>query len=289
MIKTLWDFSRPHTIIGSTVSILVLYLLANQTYGFTEHITIFLWTWISALGCNVFITGINQIYDIEIDKINKPFLPLADGRLTPNQAWSIVLISLTICLGIAAYLSKWLLIIMVIISLIGALYSLPIIRFKKHHLPAALSIVVVRGLLVNLGIGYWLEYMIHGSIQQNSLVVPLTIVITSFSFVIAWFKDLNDVEGDDIHQVKTLAILYNENIALILGSILVIVSLVVSMFYIHLLPFLLVSHVILITGYGLHLYLSDLKTTNGLYQFYLKFWVFFIAVYFIFGAQTFIN
>jgi len=289
MIKTLWDFSRPHTIIGSTISILVLYLLANQTFTFTSHISIFLWTWVAALGCNIFITGINQIYDIEIDKINKPFLPLADGRLKLKHAWWIVLIALAICLGISAFLSKWLLLIMVLISLIGALYSLPWIRFKKHHLPAALSIVVVRGLLVNLAIGYWFEFMIHGSIQQNSLVVPLTIVITAFSFVIAWFKDLNDVEGDTMHQVQTLAILYNEKFALILGSFLVIGSLVVSTIYIHLLPFLLISHIILIMGYLIHLYGSDLKSTKGLYQFYLKFWVFFVSVYIIFGVQTFIN
>ena len=178
---------------------------------------------------------------------------------------------------------------MVLISLIGALYSLPFIRFKKHHLPAALSIVVVRGLLVNLAIGYWFEYMISGSIQQNSLVIPLTIVITSFSFVIAWFKDLNDVEGDNMHQVQTLAILYNEKFALVLGSILVIGSLITSSIYVRVLPFLLISHIILILGYLVHLFLSDLKTTKGLYQFYLKFWVFFVAVYLIFGIQTFIN
>ena len=202
-MKALWDFSRPHTIIGSTISILVLYLIANQGKSFDAHYKLFLWTWLSALGCNVFITGLNQLYDIEIDRINKPFLPLADGRLTTKQGWQIVIIALIICVGIAAFLSKWLLLIMVAILVIGAFYSLPIIRFKKHHLPAALSIVIVRGLLVNLAIGYWFEYMISGNIQNNSLVVPLTIIITAFSFVIAWFKDLNDVEGDALHEVKT--------------------------------------------------------------------------------------
>jgi len=227
MIKTLWDFSRPHTIIG--------------------------------------------------------------GRLNLKQAWRIVLISLFICLSIAGFLNQWLLLIMIAISLIGAFYSLPLIRFKKHHLPAALCIVVVRGLLVNLAIGYWFEYMIHGTVLKNSLVIPLTIVITSFSFVIAWFKDLNDVEGDDIHEVKTLTILYDEKFALILGSVLVWCSLLVSIYFIYFLPFLLISHIILIIGYGSHLYFSNLGSTKGLYQFYLKFWAFFVAVYLIFGIQTFIN
>ena len=288
-IKLLWDFSRPHTIIGSTISILVLYLLANQLYPFTAHLSLFLLTWFSALGCNVFITGFNQIYDIEIDKINKPFLPLADGRLRLSQAWKIVLIALVICLGISLYLNIYLFYIMLAISTIGAFYSMPFTRLKRHHLFAGLCIVVVRGLLVNLAIGYWFEYMIFGAIQQNSLVIPLTLVITTFSFAIAWFKDLNDVEGDNIHKIKTLPNLYSEKFALTLGSILVVGSLMISGYLVIQLPFLLISHVFLIIAYGLHLYLSDLNSTKGLYQFYIRFWVFFVGVYLIFGIQTFFN
>jgi homogentisate solanesyltransferase len=34
-----------------------------------------------ALLCgNGFIVGINQIYDVDIDVVNKPFLPVASGR-----------------------------------------------------------------------------------------------------------------------------------------------------------------------------------------------------------------
>ena len=31
---------------------------------------------IAALHSNVFITGLNELTDIEIDKVNKPYLPL---------------------------------------------------------------------------------------------------------------------------------------------------------------------------------------------------------------------
>ena len=35
-------------------------------------------------GClaNLYIVGINQLSDIEIDKVNKPYLPLASGELS---------------------------------------------------------------------------------------------------------------------------------------------------------------------------------------------------------------
>ncbi|MCB0286844.1 MAG: UbiA family prenyltransferase, partial [Calditrichaeota bacterium] len=33
----------------------------------------------SCLGANIYIVGLNQITDIDIDRINKPDLPLASG------------------------------------------------------------------------------------------------------------------------------------------------------------------------------------------------------------------
>jgi hypothetical protein len=44
-----------------------------------------------ALLCgNGYIVGINQIYDEDIDRVNKPFLPVAAGELTVPQAWGLV-------------------------------------------------------------------------------------------------------------------------------------------------------------------------------------------------------
>ena len=41
---------------------------------------------VSALLMNVCIVGLNQLYDVEIDKVNKPYLPLASGEMTMRQA-----------------------------------------------------------------------------------------------------------------------------------------------------------------------------------------------------------
>jgi hypothetical protein len=41
-----------------------------------------------ALLCgNGYIVGINQIYDVEIDAVNKPFLPVAAGEMSTKTAW----------------------------------------------------------------------------------------------------------------------------------------------------------------------------------------------------------
>lgn len=44
----------------------------------------------SALLANVAIVGFNQIFDVAIDRINKPYLPLASGEMRPARAWAIV-------------------------------------------------------------------------------------------------------------------------------------------------------------------------------------------------------
>ncbi len=44
-----------------------------------------------ALLCgNGYIVGINQIYDEDIDKVNKPFLPIASGQLSlPGASFAV--------------------------------------------------------------------------------------------------------------------------------------------------------------------------------------------------------
>jgi len=44
-----------------------------------------------ALLCgNAYIVGINQIFDVKVDEINKPFLPIAAKLLSTDNAWKIV-------------------------------------------------------------------------------------------------------------------------------------------------------------------------------------------------------
>lgn len=46
---------------------------------------------IPALCMNVYIVGLNQLYDIDIDKVNKPNLPLASGEF--SVATGIILVT----------------------------------------------------------------------------------------------------------------------------------------------------------------------------------------------------
>src|SRR5690348_15502058 len=81
----LWRFARPHTIVGTTLSVLSLYAIATTTFtGVALDTRLFelFWTLVAAWCVNVFIVGVNQLEDVEIDRVNKPYLPIAAGDLS---------------------------------------------------------------------------------------------------------------------------------------------------------------------------------------------------------------
>jgi hypothetical protein len=81
-----YRFTRPHTMLGTLVSIVSVSLLAMQSFAWSgPAATGLLQALLPALLMNVAIVGINQIYDVEIDKVNKPYLPLASGELSMQQ------------------------------------------------------------------------------------------------------------------------------------------------------------------------------------------------------------
>ena len=45
---------------------------------------------VPALLMNICIVGLNQIFDVPIDRINKPYLPLASGEFSMRTGQSLV-------------------------------------------------------------------------------------------------------------------------------------------------------------------------------------------------------
>lgn len=290
-LVTLWQFSRPHTIIGSLLSISTLYVLATTDTGIQAHLPTYLLVLGAALACNVCITGLNQVVDVELDKVNKPFLPIAAGRLSIQDARVIVFASLVVSLVLAAIVSHYYLGLLVVITTIGYIYSAPPIRLKQHHLPASLCIVVVRGILVNLGIGLLLEWLINGRMRDGHVLIPLTVFISSFSLAIAWFKDLYDIDGDRQYNVKTFAILYSIKLAYWIGGSIVIAAYLASIWWgYHEIKstFFVVAHLVMLVAFVVHLITSDITHRAGIYRFYMVFWVFFFVeygIYIVYGLS----
>lgn len=278
-LHTLWKFSRPHTVIGSIVSILVIFLL--QGGSLSHHYMILIGTLISALGCNVCITGLNQVVDVELDKINKPELPIAAGTLDIRIAKKIVVLAGMIAVGVAAILHWILLLLIVVILILGITYSVPPIQLKQHHVPAALAITIVRGVLVNIGMALHFAGMLQESFVIEPVIYPLTIFISAFSLAIAWYKDLPDRAGDAHFGFRTFPLLYSPKVALYTGAFFVLAAYGWCIFWSYQAAqtLLMYSLVVLSIAFILHLQTVRLQEQKSIRKFYQIFWVFFFATY----------
>jgi homogentisate phytyltransferase / homogentisate geranylgeranyltransferase len=213
-LSQLWKFSRPHTIIGTTLSVLALYAIAiATTHSPISQISIaqVIGTWIACLCGNIYIVGLNQLYDVEIDRVNKPDLPLASGKFSIAQGKWIVGITGILAIGIAAFLGKWLLGTVLLSLAIGTAYSLPPIRFKQYPLLAAICILTVRGCIVNLGIFSHFNLVFTGVDLIPPTVWVLTLFILVFTIAIAIFKDVPDLEGDRQYQIQTFTMVVGKS------------------------------------------------------------------------------
>ncbi len=76
-VLVLWRFSRPHTVIGTALSVIGLWVIAATTLEVAPPVWDLAATLVAGLTVNIAIVGVNQLTDVEIDRVNKPFLPIA--------------------------------------------------------------------------------------------------------------------------------------------------------------------------------------------------------------------
>jgi homogentisate phytyltransferase/homogentisate geranylgeranyltransferase len=205
----LWRFARPHTIVGTTLSVLALYTIAAvELAGGALDAKLFdlAWTLVAAWCVNVFIVGINQLEDVEIDRINKPFLPIAAGDLSPAAGRWIVAASAAIPLVLAVTQGAVELVAVALGLAIGTAYSVPPLRLKRFPALASLSITFVRSVVVNVGVWLHFSAAFGAGYTIHPAVWALIAVTVPFSFAIAILKDMPDVEGDRRYAIATFSV-----------------------------------------------------------------------------------
>jgi homogentisate phytyltransferase / homogentisate geranylgeranyltransferase len=209
-LDALWRFSRPHTVIGTTISIVALYLIAVDTLpglGLGERLWHLGWTLVAGLAVNVYIVGVNQLEDVEIDRVNKPFLPLAAGDMTHEQARAIV--GATAGIAVVLALTQGAIETVAVLAglVVGTAYSTPPLRLKRFPVLASLSISGVRSVVVNLGVyAHFSLAFGDGSVSIPPPVWALTLVTIPFSLAIAILKDVPDAEGDRRFRIMTFTV-----------------------------------------------------------------------------------
>lgn len=204
--RAFWEFTRPHTIIGTTLAVFVFYLLAVTAAGGRHDWVTLVVTYIASLSVNIYIVGLNQLTDVEIDKINKPYLPLAAGSFHWNTAVTIVCVTGILGIGLAAWHGPYLLMTIGIVFALGSAYSLPPLRLKERPFWAASAITLARAVVGNAGV-----YLTYSHALTGEAVLPPSVLLFigfmfGFCVVIALMKDVPDLEGDKKHEISTFVV-----------------------------------------------------------------------------------
>jgi homogentisate phytyltransferase/homogentisate geranylgeranyltransferase len=291
--RPLVAFSRPHTIVGTVLSVVGLYVMAEawseQPGTQPGVLTLAL---VGALATNVYIVGVNQLTDVAIDRVNKPRLPLAAGTLTMTQGRGLVAGSAVTALVAGLVGGPYLLAALVLGLVIGSAYSLPPLRLKRFHLAAAAAITVVRALVVNLLLFAHFHRVLTGAAAFPRHVLALTGVVLGLSIVIAWFKDIPDAAGDARHGIRTLTLRLGPRRVVTLGLLLlsacyaaVIVASLTGLQGVH--PLVLaLTHLVFLAAIWTAAARVDLQAHASIVRFYLFIWALFFAEYAAFTAAA---
>jgi homogentisate phytyltransferase / homogentisate geranylgeranyltransferase len=298
-LHILWKFSRPHTIIGTSLSVVGLAVIALATLSKDAAAAIYhpgaaailiLEALIPCLGANVYIVGLNQLEDVEIDRINKPSLPLASGVLSRQQGQAIVGVTGILSLVLSSFAGLFLFGTVLASLAIGTAYSLTPIRLKRFPFWAALCIYSVRGLVVNLGLFLHFRQRLGGGNNLPPQIWALTVFVVLFAFAIAIFKDIPDAKGDRQFKVKTLTLQLGPPTVFNLSRW-VLTAAYSSMVTITLLgwipvqpAFLIVTHLASLSLLWIQSFKVDLQQKQDISQFYQFIWKLFFLEYVLFPA-----
>lgn len=294
--RIVWRFARPLPIYATLIQVAATYVLAMQCVGKARIEPVLLaMTALSFVAANVFVLGINQITDIEIDKINKSDLPLASGELSLHEGLAITIGAALLSISIGAVLSTELLVSTFIAVFIGAIYSLPPLRLKSSPLGAGISIAVARALCLNLGVFLHFNRALGGTPGLPFHVGAFIAFSFGLCIAVALVKDIPDIEGDRRNGVRTMAIAIGPVLTFKLSVG------IMSLFYVLLIAaglshfsglamwLFLAAHALLFGHFLRNSKTVDLDDKHDVTRFYRLFWKLLYAECIVFPALCFLG
>jgi 4-hydroxybenzoate polyprenyltransferase len=155
---------------------------------------------------NAASNALNQIYDLEIDRVNKPKRPLPSGRLTLGDAWVFTWVAYAVALALAWFVrpggrheSFW---IVLVATANKILYTVPPNRTNRLGIWANVTIAIPRGVL--LKVAGWSAVKTVFGLEPWYIGAIFGLVLLGASTT----KDFADMEGDARGGCRTLPIIY---------------------------------------------------------------------------------
>ena len=296
-IGAFFRFCRPHTIIATSSQVAGVFILTQGYVRFGQGgLVALLLAVIACLSVNVYVVGLNQVADVEIDRINKPTLPLASGEFSMRQGRFLVAVAGVLAVGLAAIQGPYLLLTILLTLIVGTIYSMPPLHLKVHPIWAALSIAFVRGFVANLGL-YRHFSETFGSTPNITWpqALGLSLFFFGFGLVIALYKDIPDLSGDRQFGVRTFTVRLGPKTVFQGGRlILTAFYLVPIITALTLLPgqsglLLLLPHIFIILLFWRVSWSVDVTAPAAFTRFYMFLWLLFYAEYILLSLNAIVN
>jgi len=196
------DLARPFTMLAPFFGILAGALIALGDMGDYSLLWTGILAGITGALLNAASNSINQVYDLEIDRINKPDRPLPSRRMSIRQAMIFAWILYAVCIVLGFLISRIFLVVVLISAAFTWGYSAPPIRFKNNGILANIAMAVPRGFLMI--VGGWVAVRPDAWLDPT----PWLIGFIVFLFVVgaASTKDFADAKGDEAGGARTVVV-----------------------------------------------------------------------------------
>jgi len=199
-----WELARPFTLIAPALGIFtgsVIALGAPPAVPLTLHVAvkIALGTLMAAV-LNAASNTLNQVTDLEADRINKPARPVPSGRIAPAEAIGMAGLLYAAAFVLAALVGPQCVWLAGIAAILTVLYSAPPFRLKAVPYLANVVIAVPRGVL--LKVAGW------SCVRDFGRAEPwyIGLVFGLFLLGATTTKDFADAKGDAAAGFRTLPV-----------------------------------------------------------------------------------
>jgi 4-hydroxybenzoate polyprenyltransferase len=209
---------RPLILIPTWNFLLIGAYLSLKKPGFTYDIIIGFVTYTCIMG-GIYI--LNQIMDIETDRINKKLFLLSGGYIPTRWAYIEIILLWVLAIILSLTFGSTFLFFIILSLVLGILYSVPPVKLKGKPFADTLVNGVGYG-LVNFSIGWLLVARFEWTMFIAFLPYILSISGVFINTTIV------DIEGDRKAHEITTAVFLGENLSYIVSTILMISAIVTA-------------------------------------------------------------
>ncbi len=194
--KAYAELVRVHNLLGTALGVWAGTLLLGSIASFQALIAIASAVLIAAAGY-----AINDYFDVEIDKINKPQRPIPSGRVSPREAYRLSMAAFVAGSLIPLLIGPYTTLFAILNAVLMYYYSKDLKR--KGFIG---NLVVAFSTSATLFYGALAIAESRGVLGELASILPVVVLTFSLTLAREVIKGIEDFYGDRENSVKTLAV-----------------------------------------------------------------------------------